>query len=270
MKAGLVSGLTLLAAMILLVATTIPYVSTWLSFNSLSRETNIVQVQGETHIIDEDASPSIVNTTAIAVYPKAAVEVYSNIFVMYLAFLVDLDPSITWFQCRELGADFCNLARTYSYSGRQSLSYSQRTLVNFERRSEIGSIPSFSENVSLSIDPGLWPPASHDVSPLLYLTDQIEAFPHVIFQGQASIETNNPLTFVTMSVFFNMSRYPTTIYRFNYPSAVWLAYGGSLFTMVIASAKLLHDHQKKASVKKAAALSLDVTRSSKREYVSVT
>jgi hypothetical protein len=43
-----------------------------------------------------------------------------------------------------------------------------------------------------------------------------------------------------IGVFFDMTTYSTIIYRFNFPPIVWIAYGGSLFTIVAVSVNLLY------------------------------
>jgi len=231
--------LGIVSAILLLAAATIPYFLAWMSFCSQSAETNIVNVRGVTYM--EGEQTSLINITLIAVYPKAAVEAYSDMFTIHLVFLVSLDSNITEFICNEIQVDFRSLNWTYVYYGWENLSFQSGTLVDFHHIDNKGSIPLFFANVSMNIDSGQWPPFLQDVSHLLYLTDQIETFPDLVLNGRIRMGTNAS----GIGVLFDMTKHSTTIYRFNFPPAVWIAYGSSLFIMVAVSANLLYKHESK-------------------------
>ena len=211
--------LGIVSAILLLAAATIPYFLAWMSFCSQSAETNIVNVRGVTYM--EGEQTSLINITLIAVYPKAAVEAYSDMFTIHLVF-----RSLNW---------------TYVYYGWENLSFQSGTLVDFHHIDNKGSIPLFFANVSMNIDSGQWPPFLQDVSHLLYLTDQIETFPDLVLNGRIRMGTNAS----GIGVLFDMTKHSTTIYRFNFPPAVWIAYGSTLFIMVAVSANLLYKHESK-------------------------
>jgi hypothetical protein len=215
------SGIAL--ALSLSTAITVPYVLSWWSFNLQSRETNVVEVSGETYT--EGEPDSLVNITLIAVYPRAALEARSNMFVMHLVFFARLNSNITEFICDEIQADFRSINWTYTYFGRKSLSFWTGTLVDFYHHDNRGEIGPFLGNLSINIDSGRWPPFYQDVSHLLYLTDHIETHPDVSLHLRIRANNNSFMTVVL----FDMKKHPTTIYRFNIPPTVWIAYGSSLF-----------------------------------------
>ena len=226
-------------AIILSVVPTAPYVTAWWNFGLETKEMNVVNVRGETRVGFGREHSSLVNITLIAVYPKAAVEARSDMFVMHLAFLVILDPNITEFICDDIEVTFRSLNLTYEYYGLKALSFSSGTLVDFYRINSEGNIAPFSTNVSMAIHPGFWPPFRQDVSHLLYLTDRIETFPRVRLSGRIHYINN---TGSPISVFFNMTKNVTSIYRFNFPLTLWIAYGSSLFILIAVSVNLLYHH----------------------------
>lgn len=233
-KPKIVFLLGIMLAIILSTVATLPYFLAWRSFRSQSTEMNVVNVHGITYI--EGRQTSLVNIRLIAVYPKAAGEAYSDMFVVNLAFLVSLDSNITEFKCNEIQVNFRSLNWTYVYYGWEELSVQSGTLVDFYHTDNKGSIAPFFVNVSMNIDSAQWPPFYQDFSHLLYLTDQIETFPDLVLNGQIGMGTNSS----GIGVFFDMTKYSTTIYRFNFPPTVWIAYGGSLFTIVAVSVNLLY------------------------------
>lgn len=229
-------------AILLSIAVTVPYVIAWLNLGSESREINVANIKGETIVFGGEHS-SLVNITLFAVYPKAAVEAKSNMFVTRLVFLVILDSGITEFICDEIRTNFRSLARNYDYYGLEGLSFSTGRLVDFYRRwREEGNIAPFSANVSMAVHSGRWPQFSQDMSHMLYLTDRIETAPHTILS--ARIRTING-TSSSISVFFDMTKYATIVYRFNFPPTVWIAYGSSLFIIVAILVNLLYRRQHK-------------------------
>lgn len=102
---------------------------------------NVVNVHGTTYIDGEQSS--LVNITLIAIYPKAAVEAYSDIFAVNLFFLVSLDSNITEFICYDIEVDFRSVNWTYLYYGRETLDVQSGTLVDFHRVDNTGSIAPF-------------------------------------------------------------------------------------------------------------------------------
>lgn len=237
MMAKVFSFLGVVLAILLSIAVTVPYVIAWWNLSSESREINVVNVEGETYTESGEDHSSLVNVTLISVYPKAAIEARSNMFVMHLAFLVFLDSSITEFICDEIETRFRSLHRNYEYYGSKTLSFWTGTLANFYRKDDGGNIAPFSANVSITVRSARWPPFSPDLTHMLYLTDTIETAPLARLSGR--IRTmNNTLYFI--SVFFNMTRHTTIIYRFNYPPTVWVAYGVSLFIVIAVSINLLY------------------------------
>lgn len=234
MKAKIVFLSGIVLALSLSIATTVPYVLAWWSFNTQSRETNVVEVSGETYT--EGEPNSLVNITLIAMYPKATLEARSNMFVMHVFFLVVLDSNITEFICDEIRANFYSVNWTYGYLGSKRLSFWTGTLVDFYRRDNRGEIVPFVANLSMDIDPGQWPPFSQDVSHLLYLTDYVETYPDVSLHARIRAINNS----FGIGVLFDMKEHPTTIYRFNIPSTVWIAYGSSLFIIGAVSVNLFY------------------------------
>jgi hypothetical protein len=231
-KTVFLSGIVL--ALSLSIATTLPYVLAWWSFNTQSRETNVVEVSGETYT--EGELNSLVNITLIAVYPKAAFEARSNMFAMHLVFIVRLDSNITEFICDEIRANFYSVNWTYGYFGWKKLSFSTGILVDFYRRDNRGEIAPFLANLSMDINSGRWPPFSQNISHLLYLTDYIETYPDVSLHARIRAINNS----FGIGVLFDMKEHPTTIYRFNIPWTVRIAYGGSLFIIGAVSVNLFY------------------------------
>lgn len=227
-------------AITLSVAITAPYVFAWWNFNSQSRELNVVNVSGESLLVDEDKPTSLVNITLVAVYPKAVVEAASNMFFVQLVSLVSLDSNITEFVCDEVEANFRSSEGTDEYFGLTTLSFSTGTLVDFYRSKNEGNIAPFPANASIPIHSGRWPPFPQDASHMLYLTDQFETLAQVRLSGRVRI--NDSTSF--LSVFFNLTNYPTAIYRFNYPSTVWIAYGSSVIIIGIVSINLLYHRER--------------------------
>ena len=234
MKARIVFLSGIVLALSLSTVITVPYVLAWWSFNTQSRETNVVEVSGETYT--EGELDSLVNITLIAVYPRAALEARSNMFVVHLVFFVRLDSNITEFICDEIQADFRSINWTYTYFGQKSLSFWRGTLVDFYHRDNRGEIGPFLANLSMDIDPGRWPPFYQDVSHLLYLTDHIETYPDVSLHARIRANNNS----FGIGVLFDMKKHSTTIYRFNIPPTVWIAYGSSLFIIGAVSVNLFY------------------------------
>lgn len=232
-------------AILLSVAVTAPYVVTWRSFDLESREINLVNVKGINYV-SHGEDGSLVNVTLISIYPKAVVERISNIFAAQLVFLLSLNPNVIEFICDEIEVKFRSVNGTYEYFGRETLSFTTGTLVNFYRKSDGGNIAPFSENVSIIVDPGQWPPFPQDLAHLFYLTDRIETSPFAMLT--ARIHTiNGETSFIT--VFFNITSYTTTIYRFNYPPTIWVIYGCSLFIATAISINLLYHRKNKTKTK---------------------
>jgi len=236
----MVFNLGVLLALVLSIVTTVPYTSAWWSFSSQNREMNVVNVSGETILVDGGKQTSTVNIALVAVYPKAVIEAHSNMFLMQLAFLVSLDSNITEFICDEIKPNFRSANQTYEYYGFMALSFSMGTLVDFYRSRNEGNIAPFSANASIPINSRSWPPFPQDVSHMLYLTERFETLAHVWLN--ARVRMNNSTAFI--SVFFDLANYHTTIYRFNYPPTVWIAYGSSVSIVGIVSINLLH-HRKR-------------------------
>jgi len=226
-------------------AVTIPYVSAW--WNLLqSREMNVVPALGETHMLMEGVPSSLVNITIIAVYPEAVVESRSRMFVVHLVFYVIVDSNIAEFICDEIEAVFSRSNWSYDYWGHESLGWGEN-LWDFYHYSSEGKIAPFFANVSIRIDPNSWPPFPQDISHMLYLADRFETSSFVQLHGRFHYPDGNGSVLV---VFFNMTKYTTTVYRFNFPITLWIVYGGSLFIVVAVSANLLYNHQQKKKVLK--------------------
>jgi hypothetical protein len=233
-KPKIVFFLGLLVSIILLTAAVLPYVLAWQSFHSMSTEANVINVNGIAYADGEQTS--LINVTLIAVYPRAAVEAYSDMFAVDLFFLVSLDSNITEFICYDIEVDFRGVNWTDVYYGWKDLDVQSGTLVDFHHVNNIGNIAPFLVNVSMNIDSGTWPPFNQDVSHLLYLTDQIETFPYLVLNGRIEIGSNCP----DIGVLFNMTKHSTIICRFNYPPTVWIAYGASAFIMIAVSLNLFY------------------------------
>ena len=224
---------------------TVPYLVTWRSVDLESREVNLVNVKGVNYV-SHGEDGSLVNVTLISVYPKAAVERSSNIFVVQMVFTLSMNPNVTEFICDQIEVNFRSVTGTYEYSGMNTLSFTTGALANFYRQSDGGNIAPFSENVSIIVNSARWPPFSQDLAHLFYLTDRIETYPFA--RLSAGIRTvNGESSFVT--VFFNMTSHTTAIYRFNYPPTIWVVYGCSLFIAAVASVNLLYHRKNKTKAK---------------------
>jgi hypothetical protein len=229
-------------AILLSVGVTVPYLVTWRSLDLESREVNLVNVKGVNY--GEDGS--LINVTLISVYPKAAVERSSNIFVVQMVFLLSLNPNVKEFICGWIEVNFRSVTGTDEYSGMNTLDFWTGTLANFYRWSDRGNIAPFSENVSIIVNSARWPLFSQDLARLFYLTDRIETYPSASLS--ASIRTiNGEWSFVT--VFFNMTSHTTVIYRFNHPPTIWVVYGCSLFIAAVVSVNLLYHRKNETKTK---------------------
>ena len=208
----------ILVALILSVTVTIPYVLALWSLNHRRREMNVAAVAGETHM--HFHPDSLVNITLVAVYPKAAVEERSNMFVVHFVFLIKLDVNIVEFECDKIEINFWSSNWTSdapTYFGSKTLNHYDRTPENLSRYSASGRIPPFIANVSVDIGAGRWPPHYQGVPNLIYLAGEVETSPNARLLGR--ITTTNNL-WGPWTVLFDIERYPTTIYRFNFPPIV--------------------------------------------------
>lgn len=239
MKAFSILGLT--SASLLSVIVTVPYIIAWWNFNMESREINLVNVKGINYVTYGEEG-SLLNVTLISAYPKAAVERKSNIFVSQLFFLFSLNPNVTEFICAEIEVNFVSVDRTYMYFGIETLSFARGTLVNFYRKNDGGNIAPFSENISINVHPGQWPPFSQDLAHLFYFTDRIETQPFV--RLSARLRTiNREYSFIT--VFFDIPSHITAIYRFNYPPTIFIIYGCSMLVVAAITINLLYHRKTK-------------------------
>jgi hypothetical protein len=237
LKAKRVFLLGILLAVILSVPLTAVYVSAWWNLGLQSKEMNVVNVLGKTLGVDMNGRTSLVNITMVSVYPKTAVEAYSNMFTVHLVFLLSLNSNITEFIVDEIEVNFRSQNQTYTYFGFETLSFTLGTLVDFFRRdSNGGNIAPYSANVSIPVSPGTLPPSPQGV---LDLTNRIETFPEVLLHSRGIISDTSLGTFST-SILFDLTKHSTIIYRFNYPPTVWIAYGSSLFIIVVVYLNLIY------------------------------
>lgn len=208
---------------------TVPYVLAWSSLNSLSREMNIIALNGTTY--SDHLTTTVANITLVAAYPKAAVYAQGTMFSLQLFFFVELDPQITWFSgditdiyFLELGSKDPNLIGfIFDPTDHSTL---------FTKLSESGYISPFFVNCSAAVRANRWPPAF--ASNLLYFTGSYQVYPEIALN--AMVSTINNSSFNNIGFGFITEGYPVTIYGFNYPPTLWAAYGSSV--VIAASVSL--------------------------------
>ena len=217
-------------ALVMSAAITLPYILIWNSYNSENREINTVKILGETSI--EKMSDSLVNLTLIAIYPKAAVYAYDNMFTIQLVFLVALDPNITDFRIYDLHVEFRNWDWSIVCIGYSPTEYQS----DFYRHSQIGNMPPYFTDLSIVVRSGRWPPSY--AANLLYFADRVETFPEIRLNGAITLNNDNRNSSM-LGFSFDMGNYSTAIYCFNYPSTLWIIYGSSLFIAIGVSVNYL-------------------------------
>ena len=229
--------LGIMLAILLIGAVTFPYVTAWVNLGDESKEFNVAYVGGDIFLWNraEDSHPKgsvFVNVTLVSTHPKGAVEAFSNMFSTELVFFVVLHPNVTEFICDEIQMNFRSLTGNTDYYGMETLSFWTGSLVGFYRQwRDEGNIAPFSTNVTLTINPGRWPPFRQDLTSMLYFADRIETAPLLTLSGR--LRTIN-MSFISCHVQFNITSYKTNIYRFNYPVTLWLAYGASISIFIIS------------------------------------
>lgn len=243
-KACLLLGIA--AAFLISIIITVPYIIAWRNLDIESREVNFLNVRGINHVSNgEDGS--LINVTLISMYPKAAVERKSNIFVIRLVFLLSLRFDVTEFICDEVKVKFRRVDGVDILCiGWETISFQTGKLVNFYRKSDGGNIAPFTANTSINIQPNRWPPFSQDLTNLFYLTDRIETSPLITLNARART-ANGELSIIT--VFFDMSPYTIAIYRFNFPPTIFVIYGCSLVIVAAIAITLLYHRKTKIIAK---------------------
>lgn len=220
------------------------YSTTWNDFVQ-SIGVSVATVYGTTDTMGNGSDPGV-NITMHAVYPKAVVESW-QLFTANLTFFVTLDPSITTFAQQDAPAQI------KSNSGYGDL-YPYFWDLGLDRSNE-GPIQPYETNISLPIVLVTWPPsAKGHASPMLDFTDKFEIYPTISlffewrsenFTGEGSYFLRHIINWGYLEVSFNLTDYqPISIYRFNYPSTLWVIYGYSIPTIVIMPIYLLYKRSK--------------------------
>ena len=222
----------ILAALAISTVATVPYVLAWSSYNAESGKSYFVAVKGKTG--SGYLPTSMATISLVAVYPKAAAFGYYShtgvtvcMFYLQLVFFVQLDPQVYSFVPDLTGG---------IYFG----SYASPTMIgvapdvrfsNFSRLSDNGNIAPYFVNYSIPVGGNQWP----QTVTLSYLVGSEQVYP-VIFLNAAvrtvSNQTNNFMVFDFTSGFRDC---PITVYFFNYPSTLWVAYGSSIIIAALAS-----------------------------------
>jgi len=232
--------LGIVLAVLLVGAVTFPYVVAWVNLGDESKEFHVAYVDSETYVWNLGGGSShksnvFVNVTAVSIHPQAAVEASSEMFSSELVFFVMMHPNVTEFICDEIQMDFRSLTGTYDYYGLVTLSFTTGRLVDFYRgwRDE-GNIIPFSTKVTLPINPSHWPPFRQALTSMLSFADRIETAPLLTLSGRFRTINNTETNNYGLSIHFNMTSYNTSIYRFNYPPTLWLAYGASMLIFTVS------------------------------------
>jgi len=212
----------IMAALVISIAVTVPYVLTWTSYNSQVREMNFVSMSGETHI--QNMSKSLVNITLVAVYPKVAVHTTYHAFKVQLVFLITLDPSITDFRIEhDEVIEFRSSDWSYAYVGWPPHDFQS----NFYR-SEIEGITPYFVNATVEMTCGQ-SPISY---PWWYLAGTVDFCPETRLYGYI-ILNNDPKNSSSIGFLFDLAGYPTSIHFFNYSFTLWVAYGSSICIAIL-------------------------------------
>ncbi len=236
--------LGIILAVLLVGAVTFPYAITWVNLGYESKEFHVAYEDGETYVRARGGSSHksnvFVNVTVVSIHPQAAVEAYSEMFSSELVFFVMLHPNVTEFICDEIRMYFRSLTGTYDYYGLVGLSFTTGRLVDFYREwRDEGNIAPFSTKVTLPINPSHWPPFRQTLTFMLSFADRIETTPLLTLSGRFKTINNTEINNYGFLIHFNMTSYNTSIYRFNYPPTLWLAYGASMLIFTVSTIYLI-------------------------------
>lgn len=184
---------------------------------------------------------ALFNMTATAVFPGAIVEGAQRFPNLTVSFVIILPANASYFYGQRVDA--------YFLSTRSSIPFDDRILgVGGYEPSDVGVYVlglngTGSWNVTVHMYPESYPTLNipQNQSDWLSFTSQAETYLSVGLHGWGDmIGVNGTVYTYSLSTWFDFQQSPTTFYRFSYPVAAWLGYGGSMLIAVASLCLLLH------------------------------